>query len=727
MTYSKKVSEILPLMQNIENIRNVGILAHIDHGKTTLSDSLLAYCGLLSPSLAGEARVLDFLEEEQKRGITIKTANISLPFKSESKSYIINLIDTPGHVDFSGVRDQSLRVIDGAIIVIDSVEGCMAQTEVVTKQALEEKIKPILFINKIDRLITELKLSLSEIEKRLVDIIQDFNNFIEIYALDDSKTQWSIRFEKGNIVFGSALHLWGCSANDMIRKNIKFRDILEFYKSGKKFSGSSQIDKYLPLSESIFNMIINNLPNPKQAQKYRIPKLWADDISSEMGNNLIECNPKGPALIYIYKNISDINIGRISVGRIFSGTIEVGQELFSLRSSTYNKIQQIFLFMGPHRESIKTLSAGNIVALSLKDSKIGDTLTQKNFEDIIPFEEISYETEAVVQYSVEPLHPRDIKKMLDILEEISINDPNLKTVLNEETGEILISGLGELHLEIIINELKKRSLEIIQSEPIVTYRESIQEKSEKITTSSLDSQNKITIQIEPLEKKVVDLLTEKKITMKMSRKRISQFLQNNTNWNKELIENLIYFDSFGNMVFLIDEKYNSGLNEKVLSAIQDRFERIFRFGPLIHDPIRGILVKIHNLSLKHETSQINIVQFLPLFKNGLLEAFKRIEPIILQPIYKIEIKTISSYIGIINSTISQCNGKILQINQKGQDTFISGQIPVAGTFNLASKLRSKTSGRIFFMTSFSHWEIIRPESYMKEIIRSIRAKRGISN
>ena len=216
MTYTKKVSEILPLMQNIENIRNVGILAHIDHGKTTLSDNLLAYCGLLSHSLAGEARALDYLEEEQKRGITIKSANISLPYKSKDQLYLINLVDTPGHVDFSSARDQSLRAIDGAIIVVDAVEGCMVQTEIVTKQALEEYIKPILFINKVDRLITELKLSLKEIEKKFNEIIQDFNNFVELYAPDNFKECWKIEVQQGNVAFGSALHLWGSNAKETV-------------------------------------------------------------------------------------------------------------------------------------------------------------------------------------------------------------------------------------------------------------------------------------------------------------------------------------------------------------------------------------------------------------------------------------------------------------------------------------------------------------------------------
>ena len=204
MTYSKKVNEILPLMENLANIRNVGILAHIDHGKTTLTDNLLSYCGLLSPSLAGQVRALDFLEEEQKRGITIKSANISLPYQVGENFSIVNLIDTPGHVDFSSARDQSLRVIDGAIVVIDAVEGCMAQTEIVTKHALEEYVKPVLFINKIDRLITELKLSLKEIQKILI-IILKFMVQINIENYGESMSRKEILFLDQLYIYGVVL------------------------------------------------------------------------------------------------------------------------------------------------------------------------------------------------------------------------------------------------------------------------------------------------------------------------------------------------------------------------------------------------------------------------------------------------------------------------------------------------------------------------------------------
>ncbi|MFW6111376.1 MAG: GTP-binding protein, partial [Thermoproteota archaeon] len=178
----RQTSDILKLMRTKEDIRNTGIIAHIDHGKTTMSDSLLAEAGLLSPKIAGRARALDYLEEEQKRGITIKSANISLLHEMDGRPHVINLIDTPGHVDFTGKVTRALRAIDGAVVVVDAVEEVMVQTETVTRQALQERVKPVLFINKVDRLIKELKLTPDEIQNKLIRVIQDFNNLIDLYG-----------------------------------------------------------------------------------------------------------------------------------------------------------------------------------------------------------------------------------------------------------------------------------------------------------------------------------------------------------------------------------------------------------------------------------------------------------------------------------------------------------------------------------------------------------------
>src|SRR5512141_194153 len=188
----KQILEIQQLMSRKELIRNIGIIAHIDHGKTTLADSLLAGVGLLSTKMTGMARVLDYLEEEQKRKITIKTANISLLYKATGTPYNINLVDTPGHVDFTGKVTRALRIIDGAIVVVDAVEEIMAQTEIVTKQALEERVRPVLFINKVDRLITELQLTPEQIQQKLDRIIGVFNDLIELYCEEPLKDEWKV-------------------------------------------------------------------------------------------------------------------------------------------------------------------------------------------------------------------------------------------------------------------------------------------------------------------------------------------------------------------------------------------------------------------------------------------------------------------------------------------------------------------------------------------------------
>src|SRR3990170_156807 len=285
----RQLNEILELMHEKERIRNLGIIAHIDHGKTTLTDSLLAGAGLLSPKMAGTARVLDYLEEEQKRKITIKTANISLFYRS----YVINLVDTPGHVDFTGKVTRALRAIDGAVVVVDAVEEIMAQTEVVTRQALEERVRPVLFVNKVDRLITELQLNAEQVEKKLQHIIDGFNDLIEIYGEEPFKRNWKVDPTKGTVAFGSALHRWGFTLDMAREKAVKFDEIVDAYKNATY----EELWRKLPVYNAVFEMVIKNLPNPKVAQAYRIEKIWDGHASSEVGRMMADCRDDGPTVI----------------------------------------------------------------------------------------------------------------------------------------------------------------------------------------------------------------------------------------------------------------------------------------------------------------------------------------------------------------------------------------------------------------------------------------------
>ena len=198
----KQTEEILRLMHDKEKVRNIGIIAHIDHGKTTMSDSLLAMAGLMAPGRAGEARALDYLEEEQRRGITIKTANISLLYEEGDDQYVINLIDTPGHVDFSGKVTRAMRALDGCVLLVDAVEEFQIMTEVRLRVALDEFVKPICYINKFDRLIKELKMDPNAIQEKLLRIIRKFNEIVQTYGSDEIKNEWTINAGDGEVAFG---------------------------------------------------------------------------------------------------------------------------------------------------------------------------------------------------------------------------------------------------------------------------------------------------------------------------------------------------------------------------------------------------------------------------------------------------------------------------------------------------------------------------------------------
>ncbi|MEM1600643.1 MAG: GTP-binding protein, partial [Sulfolobales archaeon] len=232
MVRYKSVEYVQKLMSDLEKVRNIGIIAHVDHGKTTTSDSLLAAAGIISSKVAGEALAMDYLDIEQRRQMTVKAANISLYHEYGGKPYVINLIDTPGHVDFTGKVTRSLRVLDGAIVVVDAVEGVMTQTETVLRQALEERVRPLLFINKVDRLIKELRLQPQEIQQKFVEIIKEVNSLIQEYAEPEFRDKWLLDPAKGMVAFGSAKDKIGLTVPTSHKKGVKILDIMEAYRKG---------------------------------------------------------------------------------------------------------------------------------------------------------------------------------------------------------------------------------------------------------------------------------------------------------------------------------------------------------------------------------------------------------------------------------------------------------------------------------------------------------------
>ena len=697
----KQIHEILALMGKKERIRNIGIIAHIDHGKTTLADSLLAGAGLLSPKMAGTARVLDYLEEEQKRKITIKTANISLLYRTTESSFVLNLVDTPGHVDFTGKVTRALRAIDGAVVVVDAVEEIMAQTEVVMRQALEERVRPVLFINKVDRLITELQLSAEQIEKKLYHITSGFNDLIELYGEAPFKSVWKADPAKDSVAFGSALHGWGFTLSGAKRERVKFSDIIDSYRNAEQ----EVLQSRLPVYTAVFEMAVKNLPNPKEAQAYRLERIWDGHISSEIGRAMAECREDEPTIMCVTNVQVDPNCGMIVTGRLFSGTVKEGKRLYMVNAQAETLVSQVAICMGSFREPVDQVSAGNIATLTLSDlPRDGETLVDTAHKtSMVPFESIVYFSEPVITVAVEPKNPKDLLVLFETLDKLTTEDPNLAVTVNKETGEYLLSGMGELHLEIALNQLRSvgGGVEIGVSAPRVVYRESVRGRGVVASAGSSNQQNKFTVQVEPLDEELAERVNSDKI---------------------ENAENILAVDENRNV--MLDCTGKTERTEEVLEFIIAGFEFACRAGPLCGEPLRHVKANLIDMQLSEDAALRTPVEVMHGVGKAVFGSFLTAKPVLLEPVYKIIISLPMELAGECSRIVSTRRGKICAFQQNGLSTVITGTIPVAESFGLSKELRSATSGRAFWQCMFDHWEKM-PEKLEAEIIKEVRKRKGL--
>ena len=692
----KQILEIQQLMGRKELIRNIGIIAHIDHGKTTLADSLLAGAGLLSPKMAGMARVLDYLEEEQKRKITIKTANITLLYKTADTPYVINLVDTPGHVDFTGKVTRALRVIDGAVVVVDAVEEIMAQTEIVTKQALEERVRPVLFINKVDKLIIEMQLNEEQIQKKLDQIIGKFNDLIETYAEPQFKNPWKIDTLKGNVAFGSALHGWGFTMNMAKQHGVKFSDIAQAYADKQEM----KLKSTLPVYEAIFEMAINVIPNPREAQAYRTEMIWDGQITSQIGKALVECRDDAPTIIYVTNVHSNPNNDTVASGRVFSGKAKKGDKLHLVDTLSETEIKEVSIDMGSLREEVSEVSAGSLASFTFTGRvQAGETLVGLAHKDgMLPFEGICYVSEAVVTLAVEPKTPQDIPRLLDTLEKLASEDPNLKVSADKQTGEYLLSGMGELHLEIAIHELKNTfGIGVTVSSPRVVYMESVQKKGAVALAKSPNKLNSFWVQVMPET-------------------------EENEHRADEDSGNILSVDEHKNLLLDLSGK-TEGVSEEELEAIIAGFEYACRAGPLCGEPVRRLKVNLVDLQLNQ--SQDGGSEDMRGMGKAIFGSFLTADPILLEPIYRIIVSVATELAGETSRILSTRHGKVTLFEQKGLLTVITGFIPVSETFGFSKELRSATSGRAFWQMFFDHWEKMPPKLAL-EVVRDFRVRKGLA-
>src|SRR3989338_963843 len=508
----RMVDKVTRITKNPKFIRNICTSAHIHHGKTAFTDNLLAAAGHMASKYAGdleEGMQTWQHKDEQERLMTVDAANVSMIHNFAEHEYLINLIDTPGHVDFGGNVTRAMRAIDGTVVLICAVEGVMPQTETVVKQALRERVKPVLFINKVDRLVKELKLPPEKIQERFVKLIAGFNRLVEQIAEPQYKQAWKASIQDGSVAFGSARENWALSFAFMQKKNVGFKDILRIYEMGEE-ERKAWVWENAPLHEVILDMVIRHHPNPIDAQKYRIPKIWHGDKESELGKSLVNCDPNGKVAFVITRIVIDPRSGKdISAGRLFSGTLRPGIEVFLNNANQKQRIQNLYIYNGVKPELIDYIPAGNVCAISGVIGNAGETVT---LEPEQAFEELKHIFEPVITKAIQPKKMQDLPKLVEVLRKVSREDPSIKIEINEETGENIMSGMGELHLEIVENRIvTEKNVEVQTSPPIVVYRESITKASQEVEGKTPNKHNKFYFTVEPLNPQISQMIKDGRI------------------------------------------------------------------------------------------------------------------------------------------------------------------------------------------------------------------------
>ena len=447
-------------------------------------------------------------------------------------------------------------------------------------------------------------------------------------------------------------------------------------------------------------MAIKKLPNPRQAQAYRIEKIWDGHINSLIGKSLVECGDDGPTVFCVTNVHSDPNGGTVATGRLFSGKVKKDDRFHLVDALAETVVNQVSIDMGSFREEVSWVSAGNLASLTLTgEVKAGETLVDLEHEaGMVPFEGISYVSEPVVTLAIEPKNPRDIPVLLEGLEKLASEDPNLKVAVDRETGEYLLSGMGELHLEVAINQLKSScGLEVGVSSPRVVYMESVEKKGIIALAKSPNKLSSFWVQVEP----------EQEEQAKRTKK-------------GEESGSILSVDEYRNVLLDCSGKTQQ-VSEEVLEAIIAGFEFACKAGPLCGEPVRHLKVNLVDFQLSSKFSSVEVMRGVG---KAFFGSFLTAKPFLLEPIYKTIISVASELAGECSRILSSRRGKVSSFEQKGLLTVISGLIPVSETFGFSKEMRSATSGRTFWQSFFDHWEKM-PQKLALQVISDLRQRKGL--
>ncbi|MCH2435264.1 MAG: elongation factor EF-2 [Candidatus Poseidoniaceae archaeon] len=715
----KKATEVMHILPQI---RNLCIAAHIDHGKTTLSDNLIAGAGMMSEDLAGKSRVLDFDEQESARGITINAASASMVHGVEGTDYLINLIDTPGHVDFGGDVTRAMRAVDGCFILACAVEGPMPQTETVVRQALKEKVKPVLFINKVDRLINELQVTPEDMMERFKETITKVNKLIRQFAPEEKKKEWQVSVGDGTVAFGSAYHNWGITVPYMAKSGISFKDIFEYCNNEQQ----RELAQKAPVHEVLLDMAVTKLPGPVEAQPYRIPNIWTGDLDTPIGKAMVTCDPDAELAMMITKIWMDPHAGEVAVGRLYSGAINQGESVYAIGAAKPERVQQVSMMVGGDRITVPKVVAGNIAAITgIRSAAAGVTLSRD--KDFTPFEAIRHYSDPVVTVAVEPKSMKDLPKFIDALRSLAKSDASLQVMTNQETGEALLAGMGELHLEITVYRLEEeQNIKVKVSPPIVVYRESVEgnNKGRSFEGKSPNRHNRFMMECEPLSAEVVAALREGHFgngTIRSGDAKEIGSKFGEFGMDKDLMRKIYAIN--GTNVLVNDTKGIQGLHE-TRELIIEAFNEVCKKGPVADEPVMGMMVRLVDAKLHEDAIHRGPAQTIPAVRNGIKGAMLRARTVLMEPMQRSHVSVPNDWLGQVTREITNRRGIIEDMPSEGEATTVIGTLPVAETFGFSNDIRAASQGRAVWNSENIGFEMLPPQLFDK-VVGEIRTRKGL--
>lgn len=820
---AEQVREIMDIKTNI---RNMSVIAHVDHGKSTLTDSLVAAAGIIAVADAGDKRATDTRADEQERCITIKSTSISLYFETDAltegdpQPYLINLIDSPGHVDFSSEVTAALRVTDGGLVVVDCVEGVCVQTETVLRQALQERVKPVLVVNKLDRAIMELQLEPEAAYNSFSKSIESVNVVIETYR-DEVLGDVQVDPSKGTVAFASGLQSWGFTLTKFARMYAKKFGVEEdklmgrlwgdnFFdakaKTWKKNSNGTDgttlkrafcqfildpiyqlfdavmnektamldkmlpalnivlkpderslpakrmlkaiMQKFLPASEALLGMIVMHLPSPAVSQKYRAEQLYRGPKGDVYYEGIRNCDPEGPLMLYVSKMVPTADKGRFyAFGRVFSGRVRTGMKARIMganyevgkKEDLYVKnIQRTVLMMGSKTDACEDVPCGNVVGLVGVDQyliKTG-TITNEGNDDAWPFVDMKYSVSPVVRVAVEAKNPSDLPKLVEGLKRLAKSDPLVQCTI-EESGEHIIAGAGELHLEICLKDLQDdfTGIPIKISEPVVSFRETIiEEGKQDCLAKSPNKHNRIYMGAAPLsEELAMEIEDGKNVNPRDDPKVRARFLVENYEWDVNEARKIWAFgpEQKGPNLIVDVTKAVQYLNE-IKDHICSAFQNATREGVLCEEPMRGIRFNITDVTLHADAVHRGAGQIMPPAKRSMQAAMYTAQPRLMEPVYLVDIQCPEHAMGGIYGVMNRRRGNVIgEENRPGTPLYqIKAHLPVAESFGFTADLRSNTGGQAFPQLFFDHWAIINGDpleegSKPNQFVKNTRARKGL--